>query len=778
MAFKGARAAFLGVRNALHSTPAMKIALFGVLFIPVIFSGFYLSAFFDPYANLQNVAVAVVNDDQGATISGEKRNIGDEVCQELDKADQKFGWDYVSAREAQTGLEDGTYYMVCTVPEDFSAQIASADGDNPGEAQLQIQYNKGKNMLASQIGGTAWAKVEATLNRNVIREYWSTVFDKLKDSGYELQTAADGAGELSSGLSDAVEGAGQIAQGATDAQAGSAQVTDGLAEAQTGSAALNSGLADALQGSQDVEAGAGSVSQGAASLNAGVEELSDGASALSQGATSLAAGLKDAASGSDQVAQGAASLQEGISQYVTLVTQAVSQAAQSAQQLSAAASGANTAAVAVSDGIAAMQPMTLGDGTTVYVISEEGYQALSQAAQQASSLTGATAQGVSSLSDTLSAYAADDSQLSAGSQQLVAGADSLVAGANALQQGVAVASAGATELSSGAADLNDGADSAKEGSAALASGANALYAGTSSLTVGLASAKEGSAALAAGADALHEGSSTLTAGLQTLSEGSASLATGLVSAKSGSDELQSGLTDGAAELIANGDNAQVKSQVMSAPVTLQESDYTSVENYGSGFAPFFIGLGIWVGCIFAGFLFKPLNRRLMVSGASSAKVAFSGFMPLALYAIAQGIISVAFVQFGLQVSIANVPAYYGMAILCSLCFMAIMQFLVAAFGFPGRFLSVVLLTLQLTSAAGTFPVETAPAFFQIISPWMPMTYFVDGMRQIMAGGDLLLAAADAGMLVVFLVVFFALTCLYAHSKRTVLMTDLHPLLQL
>ena len=33
MAFKGARAAFLGVRNALHSTPAMKIALFGVLFI-------------------------------------------------------------------------------------------------------------------------------------------------------------------------------------------------------------------------------------------------------------------------------------------------------------------------------------------------------------------------------------------------------------------------------------------------------------------------------------------------------------------------------------------------------------------------------------------------------------------------------------------------------------------------------------------------------------------------------------------------------------------------
>ena len=170
MAFKGARAAFLGVRNALHSTPAMKIALFGVLFIPVIFSGFYLSAFFDPYANLQNVAVAVVNDDQGATISGEKRNIGDEVCQELDKADQKFGWDYVSAREAQTGLEDGTYYMVCTVPEDFSAQIASADGDNPGEAQLQIQYNKGKNMLASQIGGTAWAKVEATLNRNVIQE--------------------------------------------------------------------------------------------------------------------------------------------------------------------------------------------------------------------------------------------------------------------------------------------------------------------------------------------------------------------------------------------------------------------------------------------------------------------------------------------------------------------------------------------------------------------------------------------------------------------------------
>ena len=53
-----------------------------------------------------------------------------------------------------------------------------------------------------------------------------------------------------------------------------------------------------------------------------------------------------------------------------------------------------------------------------------------------------------------------------------------------------------------------------------------------------------------------------------------------------------------------------------------------------------------------------------------------------------------------------------------------LQFLSASFGAVGKFLSIVLLMLQLTSAAGTFPIETVPRFFQVINPFLPMTYVV------------------------------------------------------
>ena len=44
--------------------------------------------------------------------------------------------------------------------------------------------------------------------------------------------------------------------------------------------------------------------------------------------------------------------------------------------------------------------------------------------------------------------------------------------------------------------------------------------------------------------------------------------------------------------------------------------------------------------------------------------------------------------------------------------------------------------LQLTSAGGTYPVQTSPGFFAAIHPFLPMSYVVDGLRRLITGGDL------------------------------------------
>ena len=52
------------------------IVIIGVIIIPLMYSFFYLSAFWDPYSKLNNLPVALVNKDAGATISNQQRNLG------------------------------------------------------------------------------------------------------------------------------------------------------------------------------------------------------------------------------------------------------------------------------------------------------------------------------------------------------------------------------------------------------------------------------------------------------------------------------------------------------------------------------------------------------------------------------------------------------------------------------------------------------------------------------------------------------------------------------
>ncbi len=59
----------------------------------------------------------------------------------------------------------------------------------------------------------------------------------------------------------------------------------------------------------------------------------------------------------------------------------------------------------------------------------------------------------------------------------------------------------------------------------------------------------------------------------------------------------------------------------------------------------------------------------------------------------------------------------------------------AVFGVAvGRVVTLAFLMLQLVSAGGIYPVETTAKPFQVIHPFDPMTYAVNGLRQLTVGG--------------------------------------------
>lgn len=329
--FTGLRSAYLEFKNFTASGWVM-FSICAVALIPLIYAGLFLLAFLDPYGNLVNVPAVVVNYDEGAEIDGEERNLGQELCDSLVENNEEreegqatgYAWRFdVDPEDAQRGLDEGTYYMELVIPENFSANVASADSDDPQPAVLQAYFNPSTNLIAQTVGQSMVTKIKAELNTKIQEEYFDTIFVSISDAASTLQTAVDGSQELSDGLVDAVDGSGELADGIDDAHSGSAKITSGLEQLEEGSSKLTDGLETASEGSESLDTGLKSAVSGSKKVTDGLGTLSEGAASVSEGVDTVGTNLDALASG----------IQDGLDGSATLATsmQGVAQLLQAGQ---------------------------------------------------------------------------------------------------------------------------------------------------------------------------------------------------------------------------------------------------------------------------------------------------------------------------------------------------------------------------------------------------------------------------------------------------------------
>jgi len=498
-----------------------------------------------------------------------------------------------------------------------------------------------------------------------------------------------------------------------------------------------------------LSAGLAGASSGARQLAGGAEQVAAGARELSDGADTLRAGGDSLASSADRLAAGAAQVDAGVGA--------------SLEQLAVAVEGS----AKVRDGSASVDSLL-----RAYVASHPE-AANDPSFAQALGTAAAVKSGSVTLADGLAGAAAKGTALADGSQRVADGSAALAAGSNRLASGLADASMGARRLA-------DGANTVAAGSGRLSAGVGKAAGGSRDLAAGAGTLAAGTAKLSAGADDAAAGAGSLARGLSRIDTGAVALADGLEPALSGSRELASGLTAGSRDLPAFSPAEQAaNAKMMSDPVALDVERMGEVVNYGTGFAPYFIPLALWVGALMAYFIVRPLPQRALASGASARAAAFAGFWPAAALGTAQAIILVAVLHFGLGLDPVAPATLYAFAIVSALSFIAVLQFLAAALGSAiGKLASIALLMLQLTSAAGTFPIETVPPFFQAIHPWLPMTYVVSGMRQAISGGDMHVLAIDALALVGFGAVALLGTWLTARRQQVWTMERLRPSFEL
>lgn len=622
----------------------------------------------------------------------------------------RIHWIVTDAEDAQKGVANGKYYFSLELPENFSQAVGSPTSANPEKAHLISTYNDANGYLSTVIG------------QNVMREVLNVVSDKI--SAQAVDKVLVGVMDAGSGLERAAIGAGQLANGAGQLKDGSQKLNDGAGQLQDGLGKAKDGSSKLRDGSVQLEDGLSKLSNGSRQLTDGTGQLASRVGEASKQIDAQKGNLDKLAQATDTLGTDVKVL-DGHAQTLRAEASKASQnqAAQArnlrkqAQDLRALNIPAATQAAVQLDNVArGLETQGLGPQSVVKNKIDELADGSANANYQLNNPNAPVRSGVNKIAG-----------LPAQFTQLKNGVDQINDGAIKLRDNLGTAHDGSVKLRDGIRELDDG-------NVKLLDGANRLKDGTSQ-------AVDGTKKLDDGANQLHD----------KLTEGSQQV-----------PKWDSGRRMQAASTIGG-------------PVELDSFNDSGQQTFGGGLAPFFFSLALYIGGIIVFVTLRPLQARTVNSGVHAWRATLAGYLPAFLIGMGQALIMVAVTVWAVGLKPDNLLGLFGFAMLVSAVYMAINQMFIAIFGSgPGKVLALAFLMLQMVSSGGLYPVETQDKFYQWIHPFNPMTYAVNGFRQITYGfyderlitAIVLLTFIGLGALL--------LTTISARRQRTWTMKRLHP----
>ena len=265
-------------------------------------------------------------------------------------------------------------------------------------------------------------------------------------------------------------------------------------------------------------------------------------------------------------------------------------------------------------------------------------------------------------------------------------------------------------------------------------------------------------------------------GVEQLDDGAHQLSGGLVKLADGGRELADKLHEGSTQIPSWTDQQRTDvAKTVSSPVKLDMVTHNPAPTFGTGFAPFFMGLAVFIGALLIWMVLKPMQPRPIINGLGAFRVVLASYWPAFLIAVCQVLVMYTVAHFGVGVN-PRYPLYTaGFLLLVLATYLGLIQALNAVFGVAvGRVVTLAFLMVQLVSCGGIYPVQTTGRLFQIIHPYVPMTYSVNGLRQLIAGGiDHRLGMAVA-VLAGVLAMSLAVSSWAARRSRQYTMEQLHP----
>jgi putative membrane protein len=167
-----------------------------------------------------------------------------------------------------------------------------------------------------------------------------------------------------------------------------------------------------------------------------------------------------------------------------------------------------------------------------------------------------------------------------------------------------------------------------------------------------------------------------------------------------------------------------------SPVVVQKQDMYPINNYGSALAPFYISISLWIGCIIA---VAMISMRVKSRIKYRAESIYLGRMGLFIVISILQSIFVALGALYLHVQASSAILFILTTLFIGFCSMVIVYSMTSTLGNAGKSLAIIILVLQITATAGIYPVQLLPPFFQAIHPYLPLTYAIGALREVIGG---------------------------------------------
>lgn len=727
----------------LAGNKLLLISFVVIMFIPILYAGFFLKSVWDPYGKTGELPVAVVNLDESVNYQGKTLDVGDQLVENLKKNDL-LDWHFVSEKAAKEGIKDRKYYMVVTLPKNFSKNASTLLDKEPKKMNITYETNGSLNYIGEVIGETAAKQLKSEVSANVTKAYAESIFGQIEKVGDGFTQAADGSKKLDDGTKQLNDGIGQLASNVGPLQTGVGKLNDGSQTLANGVGAYTAGVGQLADGSNQLVANNGKLQAGVAQLNGGVDQLANGVQEMSsqidqaklaqliEGLPQLNAGIHQLQT---QLGNSGAIDQSKITEDLTTIGTNLGGIKEDLTNLGKQIQANSTNTVTAIQKTAAYQSLSDAEKQELdkAVKTELGTQAQTQGAtakaigEKAIAAGAATQATVADIQTLAAGLTTQLGQLKAGVDQLAASSDVALPGAVTAAQGLSnIKTALDQQLAPGLGQIQNGL----KGDTGLVSGINAYTNGVASLQSGSQQLTANSSALNSGANALNGGIGQISGKLPDLISGVTQLNDGSSQLKDGTKELSSKLKDGAKEV--NGITATDKTfDMLASPDKLTHKEYSHVENYGAALAPYVLSLALYVGALVFNFIF-PI-RKISMTGQSSFSWWLSKFSIGLVAAVAMAVVEAGLIL-ALGLHVESVAQFMTMAIVTSIAYMFLIMTLAMTFDNPGRFIGMVLLIVQLGGAGGTFPIPLTNNFFKAIHPYLPMSHSIYGFREAISGG--------------------------------------------